>query len=105
MRTVSTSARAWPASPTPSRPMAATRNFENLMLLSVSRLHAPAPDGLLLDGAENHVLDHEADDDHRQEAGEDVGDIEGVLVLEDEPAEAALAGADAAHELGGDHGA
>ncbi len=55
-----------------------------------SVLEAPFQDRAALDGAEDHVLDHEADQDHREEAGEDRRDFKEIAVLEDEPAEPAL---------------
>src|SRR5665213_2131247 len=69
---------------------------------SASGLHPPTAHGALLDHAEDQVLDDEADDDHRQQAGEHVGDLQRVLVLVDVPAEAARSGADAEHQLGCD---
>jgi len=45
-------------------------------------LHPPAPHRARLDRAEDHVLDHQADDDHGEQAGEDVGGVEQVAVLE-----------------------
>ncbi len=44
----------------------------------------------------------QADQDHREQAGEHGGYVEHVLVLVDVPAEPALARGDAEHELGGD---
>src|SRR5690606_13354886 len=67
-------------------------------------LNAPALDGQAFDGAEDEVLDHQTDDDHRQKPGENLGDIEHVLVLEDEPAETARTGADTEDQLGRDQG-
>ena len=63
-------------------------------------MKAPAHHGAPLDHLEDQVLDEEADGDHREQAGEHRGDIERVLALIDEPAEAAIAGADAEDELG-----
>src|ERR1700737_3167268 len=73
------------------------------IFIRASVLHAPLVDGALLDGAEDEVLHQEADQDDREEPGEDVGDLQQVLVLEDEPAQSARALADAEHELGGVH--
>src|SRR5208283_5657604 len=65
-------------------------------------LHAPAAHRSHLDAAEDEVLDDEPDDDHRQQSGEDAGDLELVLVLVDVPAEAARSRRDPEYELGGD---
>ena len=59
----------------------------------------------VFDGAENDVLDQEADHDHGEQAGEHVRDLELILVLVDEPAQAARAGRHAEHQLGRDQGA
>src|SRR5436309_1216402 len=58
-----------------------------------SSLHAPAAHGRVLEAAEDDALDHEADDDHREQAGEHGGRLELIAVLEDEPAQPAPAGA------------
>ena len=55
-----------------------------------SLLHAPFADRGVLDAAEDDALDEEADDDDGEKAG-DVGGLELVAVLEDEPAQAARA--------------
>src|SRR6202011_6211964 len=65
-------------------------------------LHAPFAHGGELDAAEDDALDEEADNDDGEQAGEDIGGLELVAVLEDEPAEPARARAHAEHQLGGD---
>src|SRR5262249_3898874 len=68
----------------------------------VSALHAPSTNSSRLDGAEDHVLDQKADDDHGKESRKHVGDFQLVLVLIDEPAQAPRAGRHAEHQLGRD---
>src|ERR1700674_1866530 len=67
-----------------------------------SVLHSPLVNGGALDGAEDQVLDAEADEDDGEEPGEDAGRLELVLVLEDDPPQAAGAAAHAEDELRGD---
>jgi hypothetical protein len=50
----------------------------------------------------NQAFDRQAAQDHGDESGEDRWNVELVLGLEDEPAEAALSGACTEHELGRD---
>src|SRR4051794_26219550 len=73
-----------------------------MLWFSLLALHAPATDRAALDGAEDDVLDHESDQDHGEEAGEHIRNLELVLVLVDEPAEATGPGRHAEHQLGGD---
>src|SRR5574340_61572 len=68
----------------------------------MSVLHAPFADGTVFQCAEDQVLDHQADQNDREQAGEHVGDLQLVLVLVDVPAQSAGAGAHAEHQLGGD---
>lgn len=59
-----------------------------LRSLRGSNLHPPAPHGAIFDRLEDHVLDEQAKQNHRQQAGEDVRYQQLVLVLEDVPADA-----------------
>src|SRR5690606_4855129 len=70
-----------------------------------SALHAPALDGDALESVEDELFLQQADDDHHGQAGEHVVGVELVAVLVDVPAQAALAGGGAEHQLGGDQGA
>src|SRR5229473_4026910 len=83
--------------PMPSPGMTAIFN-----LFIVSMLHSPFMDSCALDGAKDQVLDAEADHDDGEETGEDARGLELVLVLEDEPAQAARAAAHAEDQLRGD---
>src|SRR3954454_9535340 len=63
-----------------------------------SPLHAPAQDGAPLDELEDHRLDEEPDQDHREQAGEHLRGLELGARLEDVPAEPAGARRDPEHE-------
>src|SRR4029079_5919528 len=84
---------------TPERAMASTTAP---FAIERSAFHAPAAHGASLDSAEDHVLDEQTEEDHRQQPGEHLRDPELVLVLEDVPPEAARARAHSEHELRGD---
>src|SRR5215471_4372875 len=64
------------------------RRVSTVQLMS-SALHAPALHRAPLDAAEDNVFNEQAEEDHGQQAGEDLGDPKLVLVLEDVPAEPA----------------
>src|SRR6476661_5844942 len=57
-----------------------------------SALQSPAEHGAALDGAEDQILYHEPDQDHREQAGKDGGNVELISILEDEPTQPALSG-------------
>src|SRR5579862_400952 len=52
-------------------------------------LHPPPPHRRILDGAEDHAFDEEADEDNGEETCKHVGGFQLIAVLEDEPAKAA----------------
>src|SRR5215211_4112118 len=61
-----------------------SQHFDSMSLAST--LHTPAPYRSVFDRPEDHALDHEADDDDGEQAGEHRRGLELVAVLEDEPA-------------------
>src|SRR5207302_6013906 len=68
---------------------------------NASALHAPSANSHRLDVAKDEVFYGQADQDDREQSGEYGGDVEHVLVLENVPAETALAGGNAEDKLGG----
>src|SRR4051794_9934824 len=62
-------------------------------------LHAPALHGSLFDETEDHAFDNEPDGHDREQAGEHIGGVEQVAVLENVPAQAAASGGDAEYQL------
>ena len=70
-----------------------------------SALHPPPVYGAKLHVPEDHVLHRDSDEDHCEQAREDVGGLEVLAVLVDEPAETAAARRGAEDELRADQGA
>jgi hypothetical protein len=68
-------------------------------------LHAPAPDGQALQRIEHEMLDQQADGDDDGEPRKHLVRVQLVARLENIPAQAALAGGGAEHQLSGDQGA
>ena len=64
-------------------------------------LHTPAPHGGCFQRAKQTELNHEPDQDYADQSGEYLVGKKLIPVAEYEPAEAALARADAEYELGG----
>jgi hypothetical protein len=56
---------------------------------SCSYLHAPPSHSALFNRPEDHVLDKQSEQDHREQSGKDFRDQQLILVLEDVPADAA----------------
>src|SRR6185295_15529842 len=84
-------------------PISRVTRFRSVEALSYSSaLHSPAANGAVFNRAKDHVLDEKTDQDHGEEPGEHRRNLELVLVLVDEPAEAAGTRRDAEDKLRSD---
>src|ERR1700722_18800161 len=70
--------------------------------LSGSHLHAPSPNGSILNDPKDQILHHQPEQDYGEKAGKYVRNQELVFLLEDVPTQPAGTRTDAKDQLGGD---